>query len=275
MITFYQFLENQNQSDIDEARQIDSKEWLFAEGQMANIKNLQPDTVITVFHGTDTQAAYDFCINGIDARSPYKGRKYPHLSGGKELKFGIFIAPNLKTAQKFGYVVIKFKTIGKNLIYRYPVEMKETDKYWKKYFPNSFRPSVSYDMSDLSGVEPQALYIGLLSPRAIEKVFYQNRENKWIPMSREEFITFHDENITYTGKVNFHQSIFEPQEYNMTLDEFVNKIAKDQECSPEEILNTLKHIYKKHGYLSGIGKIPPTLLRNIEIQLKKLISNEN
>jgi len=247
------------------------KNWLLGEGQMANIKTMQPDTVITVFHGTNQETAYDFCLNGIDARKRVT-RLYPHISGGKDIKFGLFVAPNLKTSQKFGRVVIKFKTLGKNLIHRYPVEMKDLDRpdsFYRKQMPKSFRPSTSYDLAQLSASEPQALYIGLLSPRAIEKVFvYQYPENTWTPMSREEYIEYYNQENKNNRKKS--KSIFEPQEYNMSLDDFVKRLALDNDSTPEEILDTLKYVYKKANRLTGIGNIPPTLIRNIENKLAKL-----
>jgi len=251
------------------------KEWLITEGQMANIKTMQPETVITVFHGTDQKTAYDFCLNGIDAKKRVH-RLYPHRSGGKEIKFGLFVAPNLQTSQKFGNVVLKFKTQGKNLIHRFPVEMKIYDRpesFYRKEMPKSFRPSTSYDLANLSSIEPQALYIGLLSPRAIEKVFVYNlKENTWTPMSREEYIQYYKEK-NKNNRITISKSYFEPQEYNMSLNDFVNKIAKEEDATPEEILDTLKWIYKKNQMLTGIGNIPPTLLRNIENKLKKIINN--
>lgn len=240
-------------------------EWILSEGQREEIVNLQPNSVVTVFHGTDKDTAYDFCLNGIDAKKYKQYRLYPHISGGRALKFGLFIAPNLKTAEKFGVVVIKFKSLGKDLIYRFPVEMKrENGGFWKEKYPKSFRPAVSQDLLDTKGVEPQAIYIGLLSPRAIEKVFvYNYRDYKWYSMSREEYLE------SYKGKS--HKGYFEPQEYNMDLRDFVSRIAKETNSTDEEIFNILKDVYKKHGYLTGIGDVPYSLLRRIERQLSRYV----
>lgn len=239
---------------------------------MANIKTMQPNTVITVFHGTDNDTAYDFCLNGIDAKKKQSYRRFPHISGGKEIKFGLFIAPNLKTAQKFGNVILKFKTTGKNLIHRFPIEMKDLDRpdsFYRKQLPKSFRPSTSYELADLKSLEPQALFIGLISPRAIEKVFvYKYPENIWIQMSREEYIKYYENKNPNT---RIFKSSFEPQEFNISLDDFVKRLAAENDSTPENILDTLKSIYKRNQKLTGIGKIPPTLLRNIENKLKKLI----
>ena len=248
------------------------KQWLLHEGQMANIKTMQPETVITVFHGTDHKTAYEFCLNGIDAKAKVHRIYDQHISGGKKLKFGLFVAPDLKTAQKFGRVIVKFKAQGKNLINKFPVEMKVSDRpdsFYRKELPKSFRPSTSYELADLKSIEPQAIYIGLLSPRAIEKVFvYEYSRNTWTPMSREDYIDYYPKT---DSKNTVYKSLFEPQEYNISLEDFVKRIADSEETTPESILDTLKYIYKKNKYLTGIGKVPQTLLKNIERKLSKII----
>lgn len=245
------------------------KTWLQHEGHRQEIAQMQPDSVITVFHGTSEDYAYEFCLNGIDAKKNQNYRLYPHLSGGKPIKFGIFVGPDLKTAQKFGQTIVKFKTLGKNLIYRYPTEMKKYNSgFYKELYPKSFRPSVSYDLLD-KGVEPQAIFIGLLSPRAIEKVFHYNYKNhEWISMNPQEFT---QQYIQKNPKTRMFKSDFEPQQYKMELDDFLVKLAHEHNSTKEEVLNTLKDIYKRHGYLTGVGQIPATLLKRIEKQLSSLM----
>lgn len=239
------------------------KTWL--EGYRGNLARLQPNTVVPVFHGTDHHSAYLFCINGIDARTRV-GRIYPHFSGGKPLKFGVFVGPDVKTAFKFGHVVIKFKTLGKNLIYKFPAEMSRDTSYpWiTKRYPKSFRPTVSDDMLG-KGVEPQALFIGLLSPRAIEKVWVWQNGTGAIPMTREQFIEEMDKR---NERWRWDKSPIEPQQYRMSLDDFVKRIADHENATPQEIMDTLERVYKRHGYLTGIGDYPPTLLKWIEKQLR-------
>lgn len=241
------------------------KNWI-TEGHRQEIAQLQPESVITVFHGTDGDTAYDFCLNGIDGKKQQHHRLYPHMSGGKPLKFGLFVAPDLKTAQKFGSVILKFKTLGKNLIYRFPTEMKKYNSgFYKEMYPKSFRPIVSYDMLD-KGVEPQALFIGLTSPRAIEKLFvYDHKTYAWNPMSSQQYIQNY---ANKNPKTRMFKSLFEPQEYKMSLQDFVKKLSQEHGTSEEETLDILKDIYQRNGYLTGVGQIPATLLKNIESQLK-------
>jgi hypothetical protein len=246
------------------------KAWIN-ESNRKEISQLQPNSVITVFHGTDKDTAYEFCLNGIDAKKPQRYRKFPHISGGSPIKFGLFVAPDLETAQKFGNTILKFKSLGKNLIYRFPVEMKQYNKgFYKSQYPKSFRPSVSYDMLD-KGIEPQAIFVGMVSPRAIEKIYLYDYQNAiWNSMSREEYIEKYSET---NSKIRVFKSVFEPQEYNISLEEFVSRLAKEHNSTNEEILNILINIYKSHGILTGIGNIPSTLLRRIEQKIKKLVNN--
>ena len=185
------------------------------------------------------------------------------------------MAPNLKTAQKFGNVIVKFKSLGKNLIYRFPVEMKDVDKWQSKYFRKSFRPSVSYDMSDLSAVEPQAIFIGLLSPRAIEKVFvYGYPSNIWTPMTREEYIQFYQDQNKKNSNIP-RKSLFEPQEADISLEEFISRIAKDNDSSYDNILNSFIWYYKRTGNLYIEKQFPETLARKIKRKLENYIKINN
>lgn len=249
---------------------MDFKNWL--EGKKQEIENLQADTVISVFHGTTVQYAYSFCTNGIDAKHINHWRVYGnHLSGGKRLKFGIFVAPDVNTAFKFGSCVVKFKTTGKNLIYQFPAEMSKSDKHISKRYPNSFRPSVS-DQMLTNSVEPQALFIGLVSPRAIEKVYRWEQGTGSISMTREEFIQWAD---SKDEKLKYKKSLFEPQEYKMSLEDFAKRIAAKENATPEEILEILKRVYRGHGFLTGIGHIPPSLLKRIENQVRNVLRNQS
>lgn len=245
------------------------KNWIKTEGHRQEIAQMKPNSVITVFHGTTADDAYNFCLNGIDARKQQRYRIYPHVSGGKPIKFGIFVAPDLKTSQKFGSVSLKFKTLGKNLIYRYPTVMNKDNSHelYKNSYPKSFRPTVSYDMLD-NGVEPQAIYIGLLSPRAIEKLFvYDYKTHAWNSMLPQQYIQQYSQK---NPKTRTYKGPFEPQEYQMSLQDFVKRLAQEHNSTEEETLNILKDVYRRNGYLTGIGEVPPTLLKRIERQLSQL-----
>lgn len=240
---------------------------LWIEGKYGDLAKLQPDTVITVFHGTTLEYAYYFCVNGIDGKHLNHYRVYNHISGSKPIKFGLFVAPDVKTAFKFGNYVIKFKTLGKNLIHKFPAEAGESREYDSKYYPKSFRPEISRDMLS-RGVEPQALFIGLESPRAIEKVYGWQQGVGQKSMSREEFIVFADKS---NERLQYKKSDFEPQEYKMSLKDFVDRIVKREGGTEQEVLDILKRVYSRYGYLTGIGQIPYSLLKRIEQQVKRIV----
>lgn len=241
------------------------KNWIV-EGKEEDIANLQPDTVISVFHGTDPKTAYNFCINGIDGQK-HQSRNYPHMVNSKKLKFGLFVTNDFNVTRTFGSVTIKFKVLGKDLIYQFPMLMKREDEFFKDYYPNSFRPAVSYDM--LRGSEPQALFIGFASPRSIERV-YTTSDKTWDKqsMTREEYIEL-AKNKGNVGQV--YASEFEPQERRMDLESFVSRLALANGKTQEEVLKILKDEYRRSGKLQGIGEIPPTLLKRIESQLRKIL----
>lgn len=202
--------------------------------QRSDIINLQPDTVLTVYHGTDHDYAYDMALNGIDARQPHS-RKYPHHSGGKELTRGIYVTHELKVAREFGMVVLKFKVIGKNLWPMFPTLMKKDDKALKDKYPNSYRPSVSHDMLERRQ-ENQALFIGAVSPRAIEKIFvheYGSKDHR--PMSREDFIKERKEK----SKKHKREFVVEPQEADISLEDFIARIAENENSTVEDIQKTI------------------------------------
>lgn len=213
-----------------------------------DIKNLQPDTVVPVFHGSDHNYIYSFCLNGIDARQPVN-RLYPHYIkvGGKNhvVNRGLFVSPELATALDFGRAVIKFKILAKNLFPPFPLPaiMRSDNERLKKIYPNSFNPALSQWMlsqvnnkggqwNDNKGGERQALFRGVLSPRAIEKVYISDYlkdgtfdrgvagKYKW-SIDRSGYLNWY-ENVFGT-KNTPDKSMFEPQE-NISVEEFFTRI---------------------------------------------------
>lgn len=90
----------------------------------STIINLKPDSVITLFHGTNQKNAVDMCVNGIDARkSTYQ--LYPHyVNNGQEKRMvsrGLFVTHDLKIAKSFGNNILKFRNIGKKLDVYFPI----------------------------------------------------------------------------------------------------------------------------------------------------------
>ncbi len=153
---------------------------IFSESnKRGDIVHLQPNTVVTLFHGTSLDVALKMCQEGIDGNEPV-GRVQQHdleLKGKFDSFFsGLFVTGTVETASKFGHYVIKFKTLAKNLHYQFEYKPDSFDQMTKDDYPKSFRPEVSWDLLN-SGPEPQALFKGFVSPRSIEKVydFFRNK----------------------------------------------------------------------------------------------------
>ena len=157
------------------------------DSQHSAIANLQRDTVIKVFHGTDMGGAFDFCQEGIDARKRTY-RKYPHFirrPGGEApemISRGLFVTAQLRTGLDFGNAVIEFPATGKDLHYQFPSPdtVRQARKLGMTKYPDSFKPEVSFNLLEPS-VEPQALFRGLVSPKAIERVYLSayDKEGNW------------------------------------------------------------------------------------------------
>ena len=195
-----------------------------------DVATMQPDTPIMVFHGTDVADALEFCINGIDARQR-QHRHYPHWDHGEYVSRGLFITTTLNVAMTFGKVVLKFPVLAKHLHYQYPspVSQRQADNATRIDYPHSFRPGTSFNLLGI-GKEKQALFRGLVSPRAIQKVYLvsYDKEGKWVggrydqyqaAMSREEFLK--------VFKNHPHKLLVEPQETSLTPDDIVNILVKN------------------------------------------------
>lgn len=202
----------------------------LTENQKEKIKNLQPDTVLSVFHGTDLETAWDFSVNGIDGRKRHP-RKYPHWSNDEIVSRGLFITTNFRTATSFGSVILKFKVLGKHLVHEFPHpdHMRVMDKQLKSEYPNSFRPSVSDNLLQ-QGSEPQALFRGVVSPRAIERIYTvnYNAEGEYnqgllgkyqASFTRDQFIKWNETHF----KNKYEKPYTEPQE-RITLDDLVDRV---------------------------------------------------
>jgi len=148
------------------------------------IRNLNKNDWLIMYHGT-TLKHLQTLINGFDAteeRSRYfSPSKHP----------GMFVTPSINVTSGFtniGGFILELKVRAANLHgtdYGGNIGRKEGgDKIWRDDYPNSFRPSLSDSLLS-GGTEPQALLLGLVSPKQILKIYY-NKEETWY--TREEFL---------------------------------------------------------------------------------------
>lgn len=175
-----------------------------------NLNALTPDTVISLFHASsDPSTIKKFLIQGVDGRMPVN-RKYPHYvtneAGERVLvNRGVFVTADLQTAMKFGSYAIKFRTRAENLYSIFPQKSNvsnEREAYGGR-FPRSFRPEVSAYLTGAAwGNEPQALFRGFVSPRAIEAVYKssgQYGQGQWVKMTVEEFLAHEAEGTSHVS----------------------------------------------------------------------------
>lgn len=198
-----------------------------------DIAAMQPDTPITVFHGTDIGHAMEFCVNGIDARQRHH-RLYPHWDQGEYVSRGIFVTTTLKVAISFGQAILRFKVLAKHLHYQYPspTSQRQADVAFRPDYPKSFRPGTSFNLLGQQG-EKQALFRGLVSPRAIEKVYLVNYDKEGnygqgrydeykAAMSPEEFLHV----FTTKEHKTPYKLMTEPQQTDLTPDRLLAMLVK-------------------------------------------------
>jgi len=89
---------------------------LIENSRQNQIAELQPDTIVRIFHGTDLDQAISFVEEGIDGRKRVS-RLFPHFIGQQKqmVNRGLFVTIDLKSALDFGHAIIKFAATGKDL----------------------------------------------------------------------------------------------------------------------------------------------------------------
>jgi GNAT superfamily N-acetyltransferase len=163
-----------------------------AKAVTTSLTDLSEDNWLVVYHGTSLSEVPSL-INGFDAtRLKYR------LYGGPKHR-GLFVTPDFKTAERFapyGEVVLELLVRAKNLhgtdysgrTGRQQKQEKRTEEWLAGKFPNSFRPYLSLTLTQAA--EPQALLIGLVSPKQILRVWYRASRadaGKWY--TRNEFLS--------------------------------------------------------------------------------------
>jgi hypothetical protein len=198
--------------------------------------DLQPDDIITVFHGTSE--SYLPMIRGIDATQD----KYRNFGGPKHI--GLFVSPSFDSARGFGGLVMELEVPASSLYgtdysgrtAEIQKEQGESDpnELFKKYHPNSFRPYLSYTLSQSH--EPQALFVGILKASQVKRIFWKN---KWY--SLEEFYESQPEYYPpYEQKpTSFKKISFDPTDGEISLDELNNILEREYGYS--NAVNILKH----------------------------------
>jgi hypothetical protein len=259
---------------------------LFENNQEDEIANLQPDSVISVYHGTSLKDSVKFAWQGIDGRMRTH-RLYPHFIGvGSQRQMvnrGLFVTANINTALSFGRTVVEFLARGEDLYYQFPSpdSIRKARQWTQKKYPNSFRPEVSYHLLEPS-TEPQALFRGLVPTKDViqfhssdydkQGKYHQPMRNKVVEVfSREEYKDWY-ENVyipqnTKPGKyvsnpLSPDDLMAEPNE-RITFRELVARLMahysdryKNSSLTPEEIMKIIKdHLDGQQTYQQQIGQL--------------------
>jgi hypothetical protein len=150
-----------------------------------DIKHLKKDTQISVFLPAKPLQIKEYILKGIDAKKQVTAK--PRYEAGIENSIpkavrGLLVLANLETACKFGEYFIKIKTTPKSMIPTFltsaytsvaPVEE------WRHQYPSSDYPILSAGLDGHGRKNyPQAIYRGLLSPRAIESVYIYAKDSE-------------------------------------------------------------------------------------------------
>ena len=241
-----------NQEIFEDGRAYKIAKFLKSSKEM-DTKNVRPNDVITVYHGTSLADCYEM-INGFDANK-VRGRLY----GGPK-HAGIFVAPSEEGAGKFahyGEIILEIDVRAKFLhgvdysgnigrasdphaenIDWHEREVSARVDWAKEEFPDSFRPTLSKTWTQKS--EPQALLRGLVSPDQIKRVRYKeyNEDPAWY--SREDFLSLDLEVIPrsdqpYGSKRKFVNLDYDLSSTSHSDDDFKNMMAKSLDSSPEKV----------------------------------------
>lgn len=238
------------------------------------IENLKPNDMLVVYHGTGLQKGFGL-FNGIDAN-----REVSRLYGGPRHR-GLFVAPDVKTADKFahyGEIIIELVVRAKNLhgvdysgnIGR-EQDMSESTRQWiEDKYPNSFRPYLS--MTLLQDNEPQALLRGLVKPSQILRVRYKpyGEEAKWY--TRSEFLALGLETQTdaYSRKEKVEDAGLDLSYPGYRVDEILHHVSSLTGRPVERIEKTLatyaKMPNKLEDLLSKVG-FGPTAAKKLAQRL--------
>lgn len=232
----------------------------------ANLTSLKPQDIVTVYHGTRLAHVFDL-INGFDATKIHF-RQY----GGPKHR-GLFVTPDFNTAYRFasrGEIVLELLVRAKNL---HGVDYSGTigrqwgydAKAWAaEKFPTSFRPTLSQSLTQ--NVEPQALLVGLVSPKQIKKVWYEppGQPGQWYP--RQTFVNLGIQAIPareepYGRSETIRDLGIDLSYPNLSYDQFLASLAKVTGVSVERAKATLRRLADRDAR-NGTNDLE-TLLQNV------------
>jgi len=216
--------------------------------------NLQPDSQITVYHGTNNAGMKEFLTKGIDATRIH----HRHYNQGNER--GIYVTDDFKLAGHFGNWIIEFIAQGKQLFptakwgYGGSARKNMLDYFSTKY-PNSFRPVVSSQLRE--PVEPQAMFIGYVPLSSIVKIYNYDYSEEGQPI--KEYTVDEAKKIL---------AIYNPFNWNEsdTIEDIIQILAnKFTKGNTHKVISILRN----HDDIDGFY-----LPRKLELRLKEYLKSQ-
>lgn len=183
------------------------------------LKVMQANDWVRVYHATginslDKDFGAQNMVFGIDALGQAKSKYHPDVSGGYKYR-GLYVGPTLESVSQFGRLVFEFAVKARNLHatdWSGRTEKRLHERFQEEHlhgikqdctalFPDSFNSLLSCTLSakarDLVGVEPQALFIGIVPAQDILKVHMLGKE-----YTPEQFIQAFQSELQHSQVLN-------------------------------------------------------------------------
>lgn len=195
------------------------------------IKSLKPGAWVIVYHAThvsnDRLRGPQNMVFGLDAVAKHS-RQYNQDRHG-----GLYVAPTLKDADKFGRLVFEIAVRTNNLHGtdwggKINTRGPEAKELASKY-PNSFRPGLS-DTFGSHNYEPQALLVGMVNSKQILSVHYNGKR-----YSPAEFIKEFANNLARGSETGMNTT-----STRITVDQYVGYLAKSFNKGQDAIIKAIR-----------------------------------
>lgn len=142
------------------------------------VHNLSPETTIKLYHGADSRFIDEILKYGIDLDVLPPTMNYPEYyvtESNMEItrRPGLYVSPNLRTAQGFGQFVLEFNIQAKfleasNVVRQEMMKLhgiENPDEFWREVYSKSFNPLLTHNL--LAPGEPQAFLKMSIKPSSI------------------------------------------------------------------------------------------------------------
>ncbi len=227
------------------------------------LQEMRPNDWVRIFHGTHVSTGARLkpqdMVFGIDALGEEATSKYHPNTPGFHRYSGIFVAPTLKEAGRWGSLIFEVAVKARNLhptnwsakIYKkWDAEDREMfDRRCKAEYPNSFYPALSgalstkYDncASGIRGHEPQALFKGITKSRDVLAVHYFGEV-----FTPQEFIKKYQKDVSYYEEA-YKSKGPDPKSTTLSLDEYLSIVKEHVDKDPKDFFSIISRYWAIDG----------------------------